>query len=58
MEYKEQEIFQLQETVDDATLSFTPTCFDHYLGQTAIKEKLRVYVTACKLRNEALDHLR
>ena len=57
MEIKEQEIFQLQETAEDTSFTFTPYSFEHYLGQAAVKEKLKVFVTACKLRSEPLDHL-
>src|SRR5262245_41016039 len=56
-ETKEPEIFRLQENADDSSFSFTPTLFEHYLGQETIKEKLRVYVSASRLRNEPLDHV-
>ena len=51
------ELLNLQETPEDVTFTFTPTCFAEYLGQTIIKEKLTVYTKACKLRDEPLDHL-
>lgn len=51
------EIINLQEAVEDRALSFDPSLFDQYLGQEAIKEKLKVYVQACKMREEPLDHL-
>jgi holliday junction DNA helicase RuvB len=51
------ELLNLQESIEDRALSFEPSQFDHYLGQGAIKEKLKVYVQACKMREEALDHL-
>lgn len=34
-----------------------PKTFDEYVGQTAVKENLKVYITAAKKRNEALDHV-
>jgi holliday junction DNA helicase RuvB len=34
-----------------------PTSFDDYVGQTAHKENLRVFVHAAKRRGEPLDHL-
>ena len=34
-----------------------PKNLNDYLGQKEIKEKLRVYVQACKLRQEPLDHM-
>jgi Holliday junction DNA helicase RuvB len=47
----------LQETVEERSLDFHPTSFEDYLGQAALKEKLRVYTQAAKLRQEPLDHL-
>ncbi len=51
------ELLSLQESHEDKQYSFEPKCFDEYLGQGLIKEKLKVYVTACKMRGEPLDHL-
>ena len=51
------ELLNLQEIAEDKILSFEPSSFDHYLGQNEIKEKLKVYVQACKLRKEPLDHI-
>jgi len=36
---------------------FAPQTFDDYIGQLALKEKLNIYVQACKSRSEALDHM-
>lgn len=36
---------------------FVPQNFDEYLGQTILKQKLHIYTTAAKQRNEALDHM-
>ncbi len=36
---------------------FVPQNFDDYLGQAALKQKLHIYTTAAKQRNEALDHM-
>lgn len=36
---------------------FIPKTFDDYIGQNLLKEKLKIYVQACKQRNEALDHM-
>lgn len=47
----------LQDTVEDRALDFIPRAFDDYIGQHALKEKLGVYTTAAKMRNEPLDHL-
>lgn len=51
------ELFTMQEQSEDRVLSFEPSLFDHYLGQGVIKEKLKVYVQACKMREEPLDHV-
>lgn len=46
-----------QETEHDRQYEFIPKTFDDYIGQQALKEKLKVYVQACKQRDEALDHM-
>jgi len=51
------EILSLQESAEDKVLSFEPSTFDEYLGQKVIKEKLRLYTKAAKMRDEHLDHL-
>lgn len=51
------ELLSSRETVEDKQFTFNPMCFKEYLGQTEIKEKLRVYVEASKMRHEHLDHL-
>ena len=33
-----------------------PQCLDDYIGQSKIKENLKVYITAAKQRGDALDH--
>ena len=34
-----------------------PKTFDEYVGQSGVKENLKVYISAAKKRNEALDHV-
>lgn len=51
------ELITQHETLDEQQYDFIPLTFDDYLGQTELKEKLKVYTTAAKMRNEALDHL-
>ena len=34
-----------------------PECLDEYVGQDEIKENLRVFIKAAKMRNEPLDHV-
>jgi Holliday junction DNA helicase RuvB len=51
------ELLSLQEAPEDRSIIFEPSCFDEYLGQKEIKAKLKVFVQACKMRNEHLDHM-
>ncbi len=37
--------------------SLRPRTFDEYIGQSAMKENLKVFITAAKKRGESLDHL-
>lgn len=37
--------------------SLRPSSFDEYIGQDGLKENLKVFVGAAKLRNETLDHV-
>ena len=41
----------------DAELSLRPRTLDEYIGQDKVKENLRVFIEAAKLRNEPLDHV-
>lgn len=38
-------------------VSIRPESLDEYVGQTEIKENLRVFIEAAKMRGEALDHV-
>jgi len=51
------DILTLQEQPEETYHSFSPTSFEEYIGQETIKEKLGVYTTAAKMRDEPLDHL-
>lgn len=51
------ELLTVQATTEDFVPIFEPSSFDQYLGQVEVKEKLKVFVAACKIRNEALDHI-
>jgi len=42
---------------DDSQLSLRPEWLNEYIGQTAIKENLQVFIQAAKNRNETLDHV-
>ncbi|MBQ4068914.1 MAG: Holliday junction branch migration DNA helicase RuvB [Lachnospiraceae bacterium] len=37
--------------------SLRPLCLNDYVGQTKIKDSLRVYISAAKKRQESLDHV-
>lgn len=45
------------EIVEDEESSLRPGNFDEYIGQTNLKENLKVFVGAAKLRDESLDHV-
>ncbi len=47
----------LQETPEEQNYDFMPKSFDDYLGQEVLKEKLKMYTHAAKMRGEALDHM-
>ncbi|GJM75094.1 hypothetical protein HMSSN036_73100 [Paenibacillus macerans] len=38
-------------------LSLRPRYLAEYIGQSQIKENLKIYIEAAKMRNEALDHV-
>ncbi len=44
-------------TATDEEASLRPTQLNEYVGQTSLKENLRVFIHAAKARNEALDHV-
>ncbi|MDI3257499.1 MAG: Holliday junction branch migration DNA helicase RuvB [Kyrpidia sp.] len=45
-------------TGDDGQLeSLRPRSLDEYIGQDRVKENLRVFITAARMRREALDHV-
>ena len=42
---------------DESELSLRPERLNQYIGQTAVKENLRIFIEAAKNRNESLDHV-
>ena len=42
---------------EDIDGSIRPECLDEYIGQTEVKENIRVFIEAAKMRNEPLDHV-
>ena len=47
----------LDANVIDDDSSLRPSSFDEYVCQTNLKENLKVFVGAAKLRDESLDHV-
>ncbi|MFW5891690.1 MAG: AAA family ATPase, partial [bacterium] len=46
---------QLEE--DTFETSLRPDSLDEYIGQTDIKENINIFIKACKMRDESLDHV-
>lgn len=42
---------------DDFETNIRPQSFDSYVGQTDVKENVKVFVEAAKMRDESLDHV-
>ncbi len=51
------DIITLREAPEETSHDFAPRTFDEYLGQHTLKQKLKVYTQAAKMRGESLDHL-
>lgn len=43
-------------TSEDLSLSVRPRTLDDYIGQYKVKEQMKIFLKAAKLRGEALDH--
>lgn len=52
-------IIKNYDLLDDNTIDNTirPETIDEYIGQTDVKENIRVFVEAAKMRKESLDHV-
>ncbi len=46
-----------QKELDVFDQTIRPQSLDEYVGQTDIKDNLRVFIKACKMRDEVLDHV-
>jgi len=46
-----------QMDIDKFDQSIRPATLDEYVGQEEIKDNLRVFIRACKMRDEVLDHV-
>jgi len=56
---KDESIVTNYDLFDDKTLDNTirPESIEEYIGQTDVKENIKVFVDAAKIRDEALDHV-
>lgn len=53
----DRDLLDTNEHVEDEESSLRPSSFDEYVGQHDLKENLRVFVGAAKMRDETLDHV-
>ena len=54
MRVVEVEKFSIEESFE---VTLRPEIWDEYIGQEAVKENLKVFIKAAKMRNEHLDHI-
>ena len=56
---KDESVIKNYNLFDDKTLDNTirPESIDEYIGQTDVKENIKVFVEAAKMRKESLDHV-
>jgi Holliday junction DNA helicase RuvB len=54
MRIVEVEKFEIEESFET---NLRPEIWDEYIGQEAVKENLKVFIKAAKMRNEHLDHI-
>jgi len=52
-----EEILDATKQVEDEDSSLRPQKLDEYVGQSDLKENLKVFIEAAKMRNESLDHV-
>lgn len=53
----DRDILDAEEHIEDDESQLRPQSFDEYVGQSHLKENLKVFVGAAKLRDESLDHV-
>ena len=53
----DRDVLDINEHIEDEESSLRPASFDEYVGQHDLKENLRVFVGAAKMRDETLDHV-
>ena len=49
------DITDVEEEIEEITLR--PKTLNEYLGQTKVKENMKIYIEAAKRRNKCLDHV-
>ena len=56
---REESVIKNYDLFDDNTLDNTirPETIEEYIGQTDVKENIKIFVSAAKMRHEALDHV-
>lgn len=56
---EEKRIMDASRDISEASMELTlrPQTIDEYVGQTAAKDNLKIFMKAASLRNEALDHV-
>jgi Holliday junction DNA helicase RuvB len=52
-----QRVLDVEEHIDDEESQLRPQTFEEYVGQSSLKENLKVFVGAAKMRDESLDHV-
>lgn len=52
-----QRVLDVEEHIDDEESQLRPQTFEEYVGQLSLKENLKVFVGAAKMRDESLDHV-
>lgn len=50
-------IVSAEELMEDSENSIRPLTIDEYIGQSEVKENIKVYIEAAKMRGESLDHV-
>ena len=54
----EESVFMKKELEEDTfETSIRPDSIDEYIGQREVKDNLKVFIEAAKLRSETLDHV-
>ena len=53
----DERIVSAEELLEDSENSIRPLTIDEYIGQPEVKENIKVYIEAAKMRGESLDHV-